>query len=291
MSVSVVAVSSLIYNASGTSVVITTPAGSIGDLVVFFMTHDTYASGAFTPSSPPITITTIHDGSPQLSDNSRQAIFWGIEDQAAGRDFTFTFTSAQEFGAVCIRFSGHDGSTPIQSGSLARKEGRAFAPTAANNLGDMFVGFVGADTLLVSPTAPEDWTERFDGGGTGVGLYGATKPADTYPFPEQHTSLDTSEGAYTGYGFVINNGAAGFTIEGVTKDKDGSVLVSCEVALFKATGDTPPLYYWVASTTSDGSTGAYSFTVFENPSMFMVYSIKDDTPHVFDATDNVLTPS
>lgn len=290
MAVSVAAVGTVATGTTDT-LVVTTPAGSIGDLVVFFLSHDDYSDGVWAASGPPISITTIHDGSPQLFDDSRQTILRGIEDQAAGRDFTFTIAATEEAIGVCIRFSGHDGSTPIQSGSVVRRKGAAFAPTAANQLGDMFVGFIGTDSSVSSPTIPTDWTERIHSGGSGSSIYIGTKPADTYPFPEQHMTLDYQNPSFTGYGFVITNGAAGYTIEGITKDKYGAVLVSCEVALFKEVGGTPPTYAFADSVISDGSTGAYSFTVFENPAKFMVYSIKDDTPHVFDVTDNVLTPS
>lgn len=77
-------------------------------------------------------------------------------------------------------------------------------------------------------------------------------------------------------------------LSGVTKDKDGSVLVSCKVSLFKVIDEGPPeTYEFKESQISDGVTGAYSFGVYEG-SKYMIYAEKDDTPHVFDATDNVL---
>lgn len=77
-------------------------------------------------------------------------------------------------------------------------------------------------------------------------------------------------------------------LSGITKDKDGSVLVSCEVALFKVIDEGPPeTYEYKESQISDPSTGAYSFGVYEG-SNYMVYAVKDNSPHVFDATDNVL---
>jgi len=78
------------------------------------------------------------------------------------------------------------------------------------------------------------------------------------------------------------------TLSGVTKDKDGTALGSCEVALFKVISEGPPATYeYIASTTSHATTGAYSFDVWSGQKYF-VYSIKEDSPHVFDATDNVL---
>lgn len=77
-------------------------------------------------------------------------------------------------------------------------------------------------------------------------------------------------------------------LAGVTKDKDGVALGSCEVALFQVVSQGPPsTYSYIEPQTSNAVTGAYSFTVFGGIE-FMVYSIKDDTPHVFDASDNVL---
>lgn len=77
-------------------------------------------------------------------------------------------------------------------------------------------------------------------------------------------------------------------LTGITKNVDGSVLGSCEVALFKVISAGPPATYeYISSTTSNASTGAYSFSVWSGQS-YMVYSIKEDSPHVFDATDNVL---
>lgn len=80
------------------------------------------------------------------------------------------------------------------------------------------------------------------------------------------------------------------TLAGITKDNAGDVLVSCYVACFqKVEGGGPPHeYVWVASTTSHGTTGAYSFSVAPSGEFF-VYAIKEDTPHVFDVTDDVLT--
>jgi hypothetical protein len=296
MAVAVVAVGS-VATGSGTSLAITTPAGSSGDLVVFFMVHDDYSDGAWSASSPPVTITTIHDGSPQTGDDSRSGTFWGIEDQAGGRSFTFIFSVAEGFAGVCIRFSGHDATTPIQAGSVVPGIFELIPSTNADRYGDMFVGAIYADTSFSGSTTPTDWAGRIDGGTGTAFIFIATKPADTYPFPETHAFLGIDDGlggapGETALAFVIaQDTGVSYTISGVTKDKDGSVLVSCEVALFKDIGGSPPAYQYVASVTSDAGDGTYSFTVYENPSSFMVYSIKDDTPHVFDATDNVLQPA
>jgi hypothetical protein len=87
---------------------------------------------------------------------------------------------------------------------------------------------------------------------------------------------------------IYGNYRASYEIAGVTKSKNGNILGSCEVTLFKADTASPPNYTQIAKTVSDAATGAYSFTVYDQDARYMVYSIKDDTPHVFDATDNVL---
>jgi len=81
-------------------------------------------------------------------------------------------------------------------------------------------------------------------------------------------------------------------LTGITKDNDGVALGSCFVALFKKTegGGPPHDYVFVSSQTSNASTGAYTFSNQPIAREYFVYSIKEDTPHVFDATDDVLTP-
>lgn len=76
-------------------------------------------------------------------------------------------------------------------------------------------------------------------------------------------------------------------ISGVTRDKDGAVLATAKVSLFKVIDEGPPEeYLFMGSTTSNGS-GVYSFTVEGTGSdKFMVYAQKDGTPNIFDASDN-----
>lgn len=77
------------------------------------------------------------------------------------------------------------------------------------------------------------------------------------------------------------------SLTGVSKDKDGTVLGNSEMALFKVISQGPPTTYeFVAAVMSDGS-GNYSFDVWGGIE-YAVYLVKDDSPHVFDVTDNVL---
>lgn len=78
-------------------------------------------------------------------------------------------------------------------------------------------------------------------------------------------------------------------LEGVTYDKTGSILGSCECYLFKDNLDDSLTY--VAYTLSDAGTGAYSFTgIYDDSAQYIVVAWKDDTPHIFDVTDHVLLP-
>ncbi len=295
--VSVVAVGTVAATGADTTLTVTTPAGASGDMVIFFLTHDDYTDGIFVASSPPITLTSIFDGAPQLGTDARQGVFRGIEDQAAGRGFTFTWNNTEQAAGVCVRFAGQDGTTPIQAGSSVEEAGPTIASGGnADRHGDMFVNFVGGDLGTISTSVPTGWTERVNGTDAAAHIWVGTRTADKYPFPQilEDMSLGSTLLISAGhsYTFVIaKDTSISFTLNGITKDKDGVALGSCEVALFREVGGTPPDYQFVESVTSNASTGAYSFTVHEDPSQFMVVSIKDDTPHVFDVTDNVLQPT
>lgn len=76
-------------------------------------------------------------------------------------------------------------------------------------------------------------------------------------------------------------------LTGLSLDKDGVALPSCEMAIFETTEASPNTYDYVDSVTSHGTTGAYSFDVWEGRYYF-VRGSKDDEPHVFDTTDHVL---
>jgi hypothetical protein len=101
------------------------------------------------------------------------------------------------------------------------------------------------------------------------------------------------EFTWSGSGTATMSGAAttttNLTIAGITKDNSGSILGSCEVFLLRDVGGN--VFNFIAHTTSNAGTGAYSFTGLVNGSAsYMVIAWKDNTPHVFDATDYVLQP-
>ncbi len=77
-------------------------------------------------------------------------------------------------------------------------------------------------------------------------------------------------------------------LTGVTKDKDGVALGSCGCNLLRRVGSFPYTFNFVDNLTSHATTGAYTFSYEDDSGNYMVYSVKDNTPHVFDATDHVL---
>lgn len=76
-----------------------------------------------------------------------------------------------------------------------------------------------------------------------------------------------------------------FTVSGVTRDSTGTALGSCTVALFASSTNA-----FIAQTTSDASTGAYSFTVGTGQMMYLV-AYKAGVPDVAGTTVNTVTPT
>ncbi|MDC7221522.1 MAG: hypothetical protein PQJ59_16430 [Spirochaetales bacterium] len=75
------------------------------------------------------------------------------------------------------------------------------------------------------------------------------------------------------------------TITGTTYDNDLEVLPSCQVSLFSYAGSG--VYAYVNTTTSDATTGSFSFDVSEGAE-YMVVAFNADTPNVFDCSDSGL---
>lgn len=111
----------------------------------------------------------------------------------------------------------------------------------------------------------------------------------TYPtFPDPLTVGGTSSSRYgamrMGYGDVTT-----YKLEGVTKNKNGAVLGTCDCFLFKMNAGEDDADF-VDYDQSDIS-GNYSFTgILDNDAKYFVVAWKDNTPTVFDCTDHVLVP-
>ena len=107
-----------------------------------------------------------------------------------------------------------------------------------------------------------------------------------YEFQLYSVTASIALGAFTP---KITTIALTYKIDGITKDKDGTALGSCHTFLVKDNLDDT--YTYKAYQLSNSSTGAYSFTgLVDNDANYQVIAWKDDTPHVFDVTDHILTP-
>ncbi len=296
-----------IVTGSAATMDIVAPAGAIGDVLIFAMIRDDYSDGAFVPNAPPVTVNTILSGDPQLGDDSRSALFWAEEDQAASRTYTFDWSATEGFQGVCIRYSGQDTVTPIQASSALRRSSESMTPAAVGQFGSLAFYMISGDVTSIAvdiDSPPDGYTLRVSSGLTGTGLYIADRVYgdDGYPYPHSVGDVAahypaTGVGPFGSNGthgmvFVLTNDATDRTISGVTEDKDGGVLVSVNVALMKSDGASPPNYFKVDEAVSDGTTGAYSFTVPEdNDSLFMVVGNLAGSPDRFDVTSSVLTPT
>lgn len=256
---------------------VASPAGASGDLLIAMVVNDGRSvSGAARPidtshsTGNQINWTEIGDNTVAGPDDTGNSFFWVIEDQAASRTWTMGTLSptAEQMSAVILRFDGHDGTTPVDVSEtrfpLILMEGiRNFSVVSPGAMG---VWALTADTTSTNVVdGPIGYTSQIaNGGRNNARIEVETKQyleAD-HPFPVLVPALtpdvDNNLVANVTH-FIINPAVSTDTITGVTKDKDGNIIVSAEVNLLKDTGSG--VYVYVATATSDGVTGAYSFTV------------------------------
>lgn len=74
-----------------------------------------------------------------------------------------------------------------------------------------------------------------------------------------------------------------WTLNGVTRDSSGAILGGCTVKIYKTSDHT-----YVATTTSNASTGAYSFSGLTDGASYYIVSWKSGAPDVFGTTDDTL---
>jgi hypothetical protein len=86
---------------------------------------------------------------------------------------------------------------------------------------------------------------------------------------------------------IANGDVPPSVLSGFTRDKNGQPIVSCTVSCWKRVAG---VWTFVGETTSNATTGAWSFSVPDTDPNYMVYAFKADVPHVFDASDYVLQP-
>jgi hypothetical protein len=214
------------------------------------------------------------------SENNGETITLGITHNGSGYQ-DYTTKAITERGWVCLGFQFED-----NSGNLAiwvngvNVQEAARSNSLAYGSGNPKIGDGGAVGI-------PGWTalEEIDGTGMLIANFVCDNPNNDNSDP-----AGCGDSFYTDYydAHLVEIPPT-YKLEGITKDKNGDVLVSCECFLFKDNGDDTLTF--VDHVTSDGATGAYSFTGLEDDdSAYLVYSVKDDTPHVFDVTDHVLTP-
>lgn len=294
---------------SAATMTIVSPAGLSGDILTFWMIHDDFSDGAFvhdTAVPAGITVNSIQDGSPQLGDDSRSAVFEVVENQDAGRDYKFDWSASEGFQGVCIRYRNPDTTTPVQAGSVLRRASESMTPADVGQFGAIAFYFIGGDVVgiaddVVSP--PTGYTLRVSSGLNGTALYIADRifGDDGYPYPHPQGDVaahypDTGVGPFGSNGtygvtFVVTNDATSRTISGVTRDNNGDPIGLVDVALLKSDGASPPNYFRVDEVVSTAVTGAYSFTVPEDDeARFMVAGNLQGAPDTFDVSSNELAP-
>ena len=291
-------------SSASTTVAIDSPAGAVDDLLVFFIAHQDHSDGPITGGTGGVTLTQIGSNATAIGDDLGSTAWWGKEDQTAGRTYTFgTLSNAEEFSGGCIRYRGQHLTTPIEAASILQEPGigTMVLPASAATYGSMMVSILVSDNYWGQfryHVPPSELTSRYALDRiSNVVLFVSDLAATTHPFPVTNLNLHTQDVyTYSQYlgglqqAFTIAPAITAYTITGVTKDNAGSVLGSMVLSLFKSKGSG--VFEYVATTTSNAGTGAYTFTVNnDNAANFMVYGIKENSPHVFDATDFTLTPS
>lgn len=253
---------------AGTSV--TASYGGTGMTQVFFRSHGLFRHAGFRPASEPTT-----------GAQTVEMVFSGgtVYTQTLG---VVTMTGVHQTTSI---------GTPVTGASTSGN------PTVT-------VGSVGSDDLVVDSVSSDYQAGTQTAGADQTGR--VNELATTWVQRETVSTQAGSDGgvmswAYAGstyywgvgwdsVGVAFKPAAVGYSLAGVSKDKTGAVLGSCECFLFKDNGDDTLTF--VDHTTSDPSTGAYTFSdIVDNDAAYLVYFFKDDTPHVFDVTDHVLQPA
>jgi len=79
-----------------------------------------------------------------------------------------------------------------------------------------------------------------------------------------------------------------YEVSGITYDESGAVLGGCILSVFKHLGEGE--YEYIGTGMSDMVTGDYSLIVPDGDAAYMVVAFRSDDPHVYDVTDNNLSP-
>lgn len=195
-----------------------------------------------------------------------------------------------------------ESSTPSESSTWAMKRTDSFDATAVsvtlylhyNTYTETTARIYIEYATVASPNETTDWTilETIEASGVDEWV------ADSFDFSaiDNTTTLWLRVRCYTDNNYTNDLAFANwrevgvdrqeYEISGVTYDKTGSPLGSCHVFLCRDNGDNTATY--LAHTTSNASTGAFTFQGPYGTADHFIIAWKDDSPHVFDATDHVL---
>lgn len=118
-------------------------------------------------------------------------------------------------------------------------------------------------------------------------------PTGTTSAAADGTSLDAN--GYTLNWTTVTSGAITFSlsagnslnVSGVTRNSSGTALGSCDVYLIKE--NSFGSLTTMNSATSNATTGAYSFKVYDNASTYFTIAFKSGSPNVMDVTDRTLS--
>lgn len=246
------------------------------------------------------TVVSVTFGSDELAefgsiynDDDSAVHIWYLKQPTVNSGVTVTITFSGSMTESCSAwvgsFSGVDQTTPLGTYVSAIEDGtdpHNFTVTAVTN--DYCLAAIQAEYgVPIGITSGNTATELYSYDNGSYHSFFAYKISTSGNF---EFSFDVGTSTHTAYNGVSVKGlAATYKLEGITYDKTGSVLVSCECYLFKDNQDNSLTY--VGYDESDGVTGAYSFTgIADNDSQYIVVAWKDDSPHVFDVTDYVLQP-
>lgn len=169
----------------------------------------------------------------------------------------------------------------IWNSALIEADRNAYLNQTANPV-DISPGTLRSYLPFISDTAPDygnvSWTVN---GGSGI-----TYESSGYTFPEPNTGVSGvcsgSQPVQTGTGTGTVEAPPNYAVAGITRDNTGNVLGSVQVSLFSHTGSG--VFVYVATMVSHATTGAYSFSVPNGTTDYMVYANKPGSPAVFDAT-------
>lgn len=93
---------------------------------------------------------------------------------AGGDSLAGSFNTAAKYSAVCSRFTGHDGTTPVRASAATSNgsSGNPDPPAAANEVADDLILYIVAGKTQTTYTAPSGYTERYDRPNSASGIPG-----------------------------------------------------------------------------------------------------------------------